>query len=155
MPLLSLERRDLAAQPIVFVRARVARAGIPAAIGEGLGKAFAYVQQCGLTPAGPPLARYPELGAEMLTIESGVAVGTPVPGQGDVQAGQLQGGPALVALHAGAYDTLHQTYAAMEQWAAANGVAFAGAPWELYLNDPGALPNPADWRTEVYWPLAQ
>jgi AraC family transcriptional regulator len=154
MPTLSIARRDVAAQPFVFVRSRVPAAGIPGAIGEGLGKAFGYLQKAGLAPAGPPVARYPELG-EMLTIESGVTVSAPAPGEGDVQAGTLANGPVLVGLHAGAYDTLRETYAAMERWAAANGTAFAGAPWESYLTDPGNHPDPADWRTEVYWPLAR
>lgn len=34
------------------------------------------------------------------------------------------------------------------------GCAIAGPPWESYLTDPEATPNPADWRTAVYWPLA-
>lgn len=156
MPILSIERRDIAAQPFVFVRCeRVPRAGVAAAIGQGLGKAFGYVQQSGLVPAGPPVARYPEVSADAFTIECGVTLSAPAAGSGDVQSGALQGGPALVALHAGAYDDLPQVYAAMERWIAEHGTRPSGAPWELYLNDPGALPNPADWRTEVYWPLAQ
>jgi hypothetical protein len=35
-----------------------------------------------------------------------------------------------------------------------NGVRPGGAPWETYLTDPADLPDPADWRTEVCWPLA-
>ncbi len=31
----------------------------------------------------------------------------------------------------------------------------AAAPWESYVTDPAQHPDPADWRTEVYWPLAQ
>ena len=30
----------------------------------------------------------------------------------------------------------------------------SGAPWESYVTDPADHPDPADWRTEVYWPLA-
>ena len=26
-------------------------------------------------------------------------------------------------------------------------------PWEVYLADPGRVPDPADWLTEVVWPL--
>jgi len=37
---------------------------------------------------------------------------------------------------------------------AANGVRAGGAPWESYVTDPGEHPDPADWRTEVYWPLS-
>ncbi len=156
MSILSIERREIAPQPFVFVRTdRVSRDRVSAVIGEGLGKAFGHVQQSGLVPAGPPVSRYPEVAGDVFTIECGVAVSAPAAGSGDVRAGTLQGGPVLVALHAGSYDELPQVYAAMERWIAEHGTQAGGAPWEVYLTDPGALPNPADWRTEVYWPLAQ
>ena len=63
------------------------------------------------------------------------------------------GGPAAVAVHMGPYDKLQETYAAMERWMQQQGVRAAGAPWESYITDPADHPDPADWRTEVYWPL--
>ena len=27
------------------------------------------------------------------------------------------------------------------------------SPFEIYVNDPGDLPNPADWMTEIYIPI--
>ncbi len=35
-----------------------------------------------------------------------------------------------------------------------NGLRPAGAPWEWYVTDPAEHPDPADWRTEIYWPAA-
>ena len=35
-----------------------------------------------------------------------------------------------------------------------NGLAPGGAPWEYYVTDPAAHPDPADWRTEIFWPVA-
>jgi effector-binding domain-containing protein len=34
-----------------------------------------------------------------------------------------------------------------------NGLRPGGPPWEWYLTAPAAHPDPADWRTEVYWPV--
>ena len=34
------------------------------------------------------------------------------------------------------------------------GLVAGGAPWESYLNDPSDYPDPKDWKTEVFWPLA-
>jgi AraC family transcriptional regulator len=50
---------------------------------------------------------------------------------------------------------LQQAYGAVEQWIAANGYEPAGAPWEVYLNDPGDHPDPKDWKTEIFWPVRQ
>jgi AraC family transcriptional regulator len=144
MPILSLEPRPVAAQPVLFVRRQVPRAELATAIGEGLGKAFGFAQTAGAAVAGPPFTRYVEMGDGLLTIEAGMPVAAAVPGAGDM----------LVALHAGHYDQLGETYAAMERWMAANGRRPAGAPWESYLTDPGSHPDAAAWRTEVYWPVS-
>ena len=42
----------------------------------------------------------------------------------------------------------------MEQWIAAEGLQSAGPAWEIYVTDPADHPDPADWRTELCWPLA-
>ena len=47
------------------------------------------------------------------------------------------------------------TNAAIERWIDENNLRPNGPPWEWYVTDPGEHPNPADWRTEVYWPLAE
>jgi effector-binding domain-containing protein len=40
-----------------------------------------------------------------------------------------------------------------ERWMEAQGFRAAGAPWEAYLTDPAEHPDPADWRTEICWPI--
>jgi AraC family transcriptional regulator len=153
MPTLSIERRDLAPQHIVFVRLRVARHEISSAIAEGLGKAFPYSQRTGLAIAGRPFTRYRSTGPGLYSLEVGMPVATTPGGEGLVEAGTLPGGPVAVAMHAGPYEQLSETYAALERWIEANGFRVAGAPWESYITDPADLPDPGDWRTEVYWPL--
>ena len=58
-------------------------------------------------------------------------------------------------MHAGPYDELPATFAAIERWMDENGHRPGGAPWESYITDPAEHPDPADWRTRVCWPLAQ
>jgi len=155
MSMLSIERRELTAQPFLFVRAKVARSEISKAIGDGLAKAFPYAMQTGVPIAGRPTARYFTSGPGLIEMQIGVPTAVAAPGNGDVQAGGLPGGPIAVAVHAGSYDHLGDTYAAMERWMAANGYRPGGAPWESYVTDPGEFPDVNDWRTEVYWPLEQ
>jgi AraC family transcriptional regulator len=153
MPTLSIERREIAAQNILFVRLRAGRHEIANAIGEGLGKAFPYSQRLGLAIAGRPFTRYLSTGPGLFSIEVGMPVATAPQGEGVVEAGTLPAGPAAVATHAGPYDQLSETYAALERWIESNGYRVGGAPWESYITDPADHPDPADWRTEVYWPL--
>lgn len=153
MPTLSIERREIAAQNILFVRLRAARHEIANAIGEGLGKAFPYSQRLGLAIAGRPFTRYQSSGPGLYSIDVGMPVAASPLGEGAVEAGTLPGGPVAVAMHAGPYEQLSETYAALERWIEANGYRAGGAPWESYITDPADHPDPADWRTEVYWPL--
>jgi AraC family transcriptional regulator len=153
MPTLSIECREIAAQNILFVRLRAGRHEIANAIGEGLGKAFPYSQRLGLAIAGRPFTRYLSTGPGLFSIEVGMPVATAPQGEGVVEAGTLPAGPVAVATHAGPYDQLSETYAALERWIESNGYRIGGAPWESYITDPADHPDPADWRTEVYWPL--
>jgi AraC family transcriptional regulator len=155
MPMLNIAVENLEAQPILFVRRRAARKDVSQAIGECLGAAFGLAMQAGHAIGGRPFTRYPSTGPGMLTIEAGCPIASPAPGAGDVQAGFLQAGPAAVAMHAGPYEELQETYAAIERWMEQNGYKPGGPPWESYITDPADFPNTADWRTAVYWPVAK
>jgi effector-binding domain-containing protein len=118
-----------------------------------LGKAFPYSQRVGVAIAGRPFTRYLSTGPGLFRIEVGMPIATAASSESHVESGTLPGGPVAVAMHAGPYDTLTETYAALERWIEANGYRIGAAPWESYITDPADHPDPADWRTEVYWPL--
>lgn len=154
MPMLSIERRDLPVQHTLFVRLKPARHELARAIGEGVGKVFMHAQQAAVALSGHPFTRYLTAGPGLLTIEVGFHVSAPAAGAGEVEAGQLPAGPAVVAVHGGSYEQLSETYAAAERWMEENAVRPADAPWEWYVTDPAEHPDPADWRTHVFWPIA-
>lgn len=153
MPILSIERRELPAEPILFVRLRAARHELSGAIGQGVGKVYLHAQKAGLALAGHPFTRYLSTGPGLLTIEVGFRFATAVAGDGEVESGELQGGPAVVGVHGGSYDQLSESYADIERWMEQNGLRPGGAAWEHYVTDPAEHPNPADWRTEICWPV--
>lgn len=155
MPMLSIERRELTAQHILIVRLRTARHELAQAIGEGVGKVYMHAQQAGIALAGHPFTRYLSAGPGLLTIEVGFHVSAATPGRDDVEAAQLPAGPAIVAVHGGSYEQLSETYAAAERWMDENGLRPGDAPWEWYITDPAEHPDPADWRTHVFWPVAE
>jgi len=153
MPMLSIERRELAPAYVLITRTRCARSELSTAIAACFGKTYPFAMRVGAPLAGRPFIRYLSTGPGLFSIEGGCVVASAIPGEGDVEASTLPGGPALVAMHGGSYDTLTDTYAAMHRWAEQNGFDVGGAPWESYVTDPAEHPDPADWRTEVYWPL--
>ncbi len=156
----SVTKKELAPQPVLVVRRRVKRSEIAATIGTVLPHVFAYAQQHGIALAGLPFTRYIEASHGMVTIEPGMRIARaaadskPMEGS-DVVATTLPGGPAVVTMHTGPYEGLPDAYAAIEQWMEAQGLTASGPPWESYLTDPAEHPDPKDWKTEVFWPLAR
>lgn len=140
----------------LVMRRRTSRDEIAAALGSTLPAVFAHAQQHGLTMTGPPFARYPEFGMSSVVIEGGVQIAAPAPG--DPSAGieplSLPSGKAAVTVHKGPYDTLPDTYQAIETWLEKEGHQRGGPPYEIYLTDPGEHPDPETWETRIVQPLA-
>jgi AraC family transcriptional regulator len=150
--------KDVPGFTALVVRRHVTPDQIAAAMGECLPLAFGRAQQHGLALVSPPFNRYVTMGRASFEIECGVAVGASAAeaavATGDgVEVVEIAGGRALSAVHRGSYDTLGDTYAAIETYMADNGVASGGPPWETYLTDPGDHPDAADWQTEIIQPI--
>jgi AraC-like DNA-binding protein/effector-binding domain-containing protein len=154
MPTLSITRREFEPQPILFIRRKVARPELQGALAECFGTLFGHGHKAGLAIAGWPLARYVSMSPGLVTVDIAMPLATAAQGEGEMQSGELSGGPVAVGVHAGPYEQLSETHAAIERWIEARGLSASGPPWEWYVTDPAHHPDPADWRTEVYWPLA-
>jgi effector-binding domain-containing protein len=129
------------------VREHVDLARLP----EFLGGAFSDVMRTlgaqGLTPAGPPFARYhPD--ADGFDVEAGFPTSEPPVPAGRVDVDMLPGGPAATVLHRGAYEAVADAYDVATRWLADNGYVPAGEPWETYLDEPAV----AEPRTIVHMP---
>lgn len=151
-PSSKIELRVLRSHHTASIRAEVARDDIS----ETMGRFFRVVREAlakqGVHADGAPFARYHTFG-EMVDLEAGSMLTTPIQPDGEVKPGQLPAGPAAIAVHAGPYESLGQTHEAMGQWLAASRHQPNGGPWELYITDPSAEPDPARWLTEIIYPL--
>jgi AraC family transcriptional regulator len=145
--------RTLAPQPVLVTRRKISESEIAKTLGEILPAIFAYAQKSATPVAGQPFTRYVQLGRGMMTIEGGLPVTGAPKGDGAIEVSELVGGTVAVATHAGAYDKLAETHAAIEKWIEGSKYVAAGAAWEVYVTDPGETPNPSDWRTDVFYPV--
>ena len=152
----SIATKQLPAQPVLVATRRVRPSEIAQAIGEALPRVFACAHANGITVAGPPFARYPEMGPGLMTLDIGVPVAAaPRVSDPEIRADTLPGGLTAVTIHSGPYEKLPDAVTALGQWIAAQGLTPAGGPWESYITDPGEHPDPQDWKTEVFWPVSE
>ena len=153
----SIVKKEIPEQPVLVVRRSVRPSEVASTLGEVLGYVFMHAQQNGIALAGQPITRYLEWGPGMWTIEAGMPVtahcAETSPGA-EVRAGILPGGSVATTTHTGSYDKLSEAHAAVQQWIAAEGLVSAGAPWEVYTTDPADYPDPKDWKTDIFWPVA-
>ncbi len=150
-----IQRTILEAQPVLLCSGRTSMSEIATLLGQLLPKVYGYATTSGATMVGPPLVRYTERGQDEVALECGVPVGPGAQPKDDIVLGELPAGPTLSTVHTGPYEGLRDVYGALEAWMKEHGSKPGGAPWEVYLTDPGEVPNPAEWKTQVFWPLAE
>lgn len=148
------EVRDVPAMPVLFMKASCEVQEIFPTLGRILPRVFQSFVDVGVRPVGPPFCRYTSWRGSNCDLEGGILVDGLVSGVGEIEGGEIGGCKALYTVHQGSYSELHSAYEAMQKWMQENGRTAAGAPFDLYITDPGKVPNPADCKTEVYWPLA-
>lgn len=148
------EFRDLAAQPTLVIRAeRVPVTQIPVVLAEVLPATWQFLQERGISEAGPPFVRYSNMSEGAFDLEGGFPVSTPVEGEGRVTAAELPAGSVATGWHIGPYDRIGETFDALVKWGAEQGKQPAGDPWEVYWSDP-AETSPDELRTQVFCPVA-
>lgn len=129
-----------------------------AEIGPWLAGAYAsvadYLGRFGVGPVGMPFARYHQVDEDqgVFEVEAGFLASTPVAGEGDVEPSSLPAGEVAATVHVGPYDQMAPAYEAIAAWATEHNATLVGNAWEVYYSDPVAVPDPADWRTEIVQP---
>jgi effector-binding domain-containing protein len=139
------------AQPTAGVRERVPMAELTSFFSRAYEETMAALNAQGRHPVGPPFGRYFGRPTDVIDVEAGFPVAAAIAADGRVMPGSLPAGRVVEATHVGPYDTLGETYAAIERFLAERSLAPGEAMWESYLSDPEVEPDPAGWQTRVCW----
>ena len=141
-------------QVTAVVRERVPMSELPQFFGRALHQAMAAVRAQGRHPVGPPFSLYHGMPTDAVDVEAGFPVDGPITVVDGVTPGVLPGGTVAETLHVGPYESLGETYDAVLSYVKAQGLTPSSDMWEVYLSDPEREPDPATWRTQVFWPVA-
>ena len=139
--------------PFLYMRKQAKAEDISEALGSAFVPIFQHATANGIPFAGPPTARYVSFGPGLVTAEAGMPVAAAAEASGEILAGSLVGGEVVSTIHKGPYDSLNLGHEAIQTWMMQNGLEAGGPPWEVYLTDPGEVPDPAEWLTEIIHPL--
>jgi effector-binding domain-containing protein len=140
---------------VLVVRRTVRMDELSEFFAEAFGRCTEAAHSAHMEIAGAPFAWYH--GMPTATID--VAAGMPVEHVTSelplgVDAIERPGGPAVVAIHLGPYETLQDSYRVLEEWMAERNLVPRHDMWEEYLTDPGAEPDQDKWQTRMVLPVA-
>lgn len=148
-----ITKKKITETPFLFMKRQVKPEEISDALASMFVPVFQFATAAGVSFAGRPTARYLSFGPGLVTIVAGMPIESPIEGNGDIKMGVLPGGEVAATMHKGPYDQLNLAHEAIQTWMIENDEEVGGAPWEVYISDPGEVPNPAEWLTEVIHPL--
>lgn len=148
-----ITKKKIAETPFLYMRSQVKPEDIATALASMFVPVFQYATVQGIPFAGAPTARYVSFGPGLVTIEAGMPIVGPAEGAEGIMVGSLVGGEVISTIHQGPYDSLNEGHSAIQQWMIENNEVAGSAPWEAYITDPGEVPDPAEWLTEIIHPL--
>jgi effector-binding domain-containing protein len=157
---LEIEQLAVEAEEMAFLPAASPpdAASLSDAMGEAYFRILNFIDEQGLTAAGPPLSIMRSVSGSNLLFDAaipvrGVTDATPRNGSG-VKIGSTHGGPVIRVKHMGSYRSLGQTHQKIAAYLAALGVDRDGVAWESYVSDPTKVPE-AEMLTYVYYPIVR
>ena len=154
---LEIERTHVSAVKILFVTTRTSQNGadIPAAMSDAYAEISAFMNETGVTRTAEPMAITRSGQAGDYLYDAAIPVDfIPASLSGNIQGGYSPAGPAVRAVHRGAYDQLMPTYEKLAAYISAHGYAASQTSWEHYISDP-AVTSPQEMITHVYIMLEQ
>jgi effector-binding domain-containing protein len=125
-------------------------------VGQLLGEVFAHLGRNRVSPLGPPLAIYydEEYTEKDADVEAAVPVDASAPASERVRVRELPAVEKMACIvQKGSYNNFSESYNQLMAWIEANGYRIAGPNREIYIQGPGGDAEPADYVTEVQFPV--
>ena len=130
---------------------------ISAIMGQNYGEIMQFMNQKGITQSGMPFTIYNEMnpnGSIIMSNAIPVANAVEITEESTVLSGYLPRTKAVRVTLKGNYTYLGKAWAEATQYITQYKLTQSEQkPFEIYTNDPGNYPNPANWVTDIYIPV--
>ncbi len=144
---------DRALQPTATIRFQCKEAEVQTRLAAVFPEVIGCVTESGAKMAGVPFTLFHRVDGDQLDVEAGIPVVSAIAGKGRVKASELPAGRTLMTWHSGPYEQLRGAHQRLRDHAAERKLAPRGGSWESYWTDPGMVPDPAKWRTQLFLPV--
>jgi DNA-binding transcriptional MerR regulator len=151
-----VEVKEVPEQPALIIRRREPLEKLPEVIPTAIDEVHGHLQTVGAAFAGPPffVCPYPD-DEGMVELEIGWPVDGTFPGSDPVEFTTLPACTVLAYMHRGHYQELGRSYRALDSFAEREGLTSNGPPREIYETSTEEVPDPADWLTEIQFPIVR
>ena len=86
-------------------------------------------------------------------MDAAIPVSGPGKDDGEIKAGKLKAGKAVMARFFGSYEQTGMAHQAADEFIKKNNKQVIGAPWEVYVTDPMVEKDTAKWETDIFYPV--
>ena len=139
--------------PTAVIHLTVPAADIRNVMGPSFQELLKGIKAQGIAPAGPWFNYFFKRPSEVFDFEMSMAVASPVVASGRMKPSQSQARRVARTVYHGGYEGLAGAWGELMAWMEKNGHKGAPDLWECYSKGPDSSANPADWRTELNWPV--
>ena len=130
-------------------------------MGPLFGQIMGFIKQNNVDMAGMPFTIYNEIDQTNGTVIFSTAI--PVkekvitPAESDILSGYMAPSTTVKVTLQGNYNYLSEAYKKAKEYIVKNNLELApnGKMFEVYKTDPEATPNPANWITEIFFPVSK
>lgn len=156
-----MTRYDVVLKKVEPITVASARELIPnyGAIGSLIGTVFKFLGKNGVQPAGAPFTIWHDHGFKETNVDAELAVpvnealAAALVGDTQVHINRLPAVVMACVIHQGSYEDFGQAYQALGEWIESNGYRICGTNREIYLSGPESAGNPANYVTEIQFPV--
>jgi effector-binding domain-containing protein len=151
-----IQIKELPEQKVLVIRERAPLEEVKNVIPAAFEEISVFLHERGLVAVGPPITICPYADEEgMVDLENAWAVAEDVSGSGRIEAATWPACTALTYVHRGHYSELDRSYRALQAFVDGEGLTVISEPREIYWTDPDEVSDPADWVTEIQFPIAR